>query len=44
MSLYSQVLLLPLGGLPMPVPAFFTCSHSHDSEVWGVLTATVAAP
>ena len=34
------MLHLPLGVCPMRSPACLTCSHSHESEVWRVLTTT----
>ena len=40
LSLYSQVLLLPLGIPPMSALAGFRFSRSHDSEAWRVLTTT----
>ena len=40
LSLCSEVLLLSFGVPPMPPPACFTLSHSHDSKVWRVLATT----
>ena len=37
---YSQLLLLPLGVPPMPVPACSTQKSFQDREVWRVLTTT----
>ena len=38
-SLYSQVLLLPIGVPPMAAPAMLHL-QSHDREVWRALTTT----
>ena len=36
----SQMLLLPLGILPLPAPACVTFSQSQDHEIWRVLFLT----